>query len=89
MINSLGDSVNNLLQNYFKITYKKINYIDFFHTNDFYIHKIKFILEVVSDYDKHNDKGYLGQILQNCIIDLEKPIMMSTDNKLIKLSISE
>ena len=46
-------------------------------------------MEVVSDYDKLNDKANLGQILQNCIIDLEKPIMMSADNKLIKLSISD
>jgi hypothetical protein len=77
------------MHNYFKKTYKKIHYHDFIHTNDFYVQQIKFYMEVIPSYEKTTDALKYGQLLQNIIISLEKPIMLSPDIKQIKTAVTE
>jgi hypothetical protein len=75
--------------NYFKKTYKKLHYHDFVNTNDFYVQQIHSFMEVIPNYEKTTEALKYGQILQNFIITLEKPVMLSTDNKQIKSSVSK
>jgi hypothetical protein len=75
--------------NYFKKTYKKLHYHDFVNTNDFYVQQIQCFMEVIPSYEKSAEALKYGQILQNFIITLEKPIMLSTDIKQIKNAISK
>jgi hypothetical protein len=46
-------------------------------------------MEVIPNYEKKIEALQYGQILQNFIITLEKPVMLSTDNKQIKSAVSK
>jgi hypothetical protein len=80
--------VNKKLQGYFQKNYKKIRFEDFLDTNDYHIQKIRFFITSIQSIKLPDIIGY-GQSLQNFIFSVEKALMLASDYKMIKSTVSK
>ena len=69
------------MNNYFLKNYNKINYQEFLKTNDYYIQRIKILVEKLP---QKLDLINLGLVLQEQIILLAPPIYNSKENENLK-----
>lgn len=86
LLKLLEKEVNKNLKAYFYQTYKRIEYEEFLSTQDYYIQKINFFMEEIQNI-KQNDLKY-GNFLCYFIYSIEKAIILSDEEKILKNSIS-
>jgi hypothetical protein len=84
----LVELVNKRLYTYFIKTYKKLRFDDFIGTNDYEIQRVTFFIQELKKMNNVDVFKY-GQILQNFILSIEKPIMLASEYKLVRSAISK